>query len=66
MSQDQKKCESDLLEKSNLGKNEIKERFNLLAQQVKIDAKALVEALLTSNNQGKSDFLLVMIYYEST
>lgn len=59
MSQDQKKCEADLLEKSNLGKNEIKERFNLLAQQVKIDAKALVEALLTSNNQGKSDLLLV-------
>jgi hypothetical protein len=39
--------------KSNNGKNEIKERYNVLSQKVQIDSKALVEALLVSTNQGK-------------
>lgn len=31
---DQKKLETELLEKSNAGKNLIKERFNVLSQKV--------------------------------
>lgn len=54
MAVEQKRVEAEMHEKSNRGKNGIKERYNVLSQQVQIDSKALVEALLVSNNQGKA------------
>ena len=43
---EKKKVEESLTEKSTAGKNEIKERYNELAQGIAIDAKEFVEALL--------------------
>jgi hypothetical protein len=44
--QDLKKVDAEMQEKSSGGKNEIKEKFNQMACQVKIDAHQLVCALL--------------------
>jgi hypothetical protein len=46
MKEEQRKCELMLSEKSQLAKSEIKDKFNVLAKQIKIDTQALVNALL--------------------
>jgi len=43
---EKKKIEEELTEKSTAGKSAIKDRYNELAQQVTIDAKEFVRALL--------------------
>lgn len=54
MKEEKAKNEVELQEKSTVGKAEIKDRFNVLSQQIKIDTEALVSALLTNGGQNKS------------
>lgn len=54
MKDEKAKNELELQEKSTVGKAEIKDRFNVLSQQIKIDTEALVSALLTNGGQNKS------------
>lgn len=54
MKDEKVKSEIELQEKSSVGKAEIKDRFNVLSQQIKIDTEALVNALLTNGGNKTS------------